>query len=496
MNRARPFRYAAALVAAAVCAAALVTGCSTGPTVKGTAVSGLFDPFEVGGLPVTDGPSTVRDDAPAPVGDVEDTDGGKIDQLMLLTANDVEEFWKQNYGSLQGAFRPVQRFLSYDSQDPLSPVVCGARTYKRPNAFYCHRDRLIAWDRGLLVPAGVDYFGETSAAGLMAHEYGHAIQRMAGLVNPRTPTIVFEQQADCFAGAYIKWVAEGSSPRFSLSTGDGLNKILAAVIVSRDPVITPDKAEMIEEGHGTAVDRVTAAQIGFVSGVAACAAIDLDEVYQRRGDIPMVLQVDETTGSLTDGQVPVDERTLATLIETLDHVYRPEQPPTLAFDTTAECPDAQSSAPVTYCPATNTITADVEALEEMGRAADEDNDGVLLQGDNTALSAVTSRYMMALQHQRKLTLDSATAAMRTACLTGAADREMVEPIVLPSGGRFQLTAGDVDESVSGLLTNGIGASDVDGNAVPAGFTRILAYRAGLQNNAEHCFAQFKDDPTA
>jgi hypothetical protein len=290
----------------------------------------------------------------------------------------------------------------------------------------------------------------------------------------------------------MRWVAEDGSPRFTLSTGDGLNKILAAVIASRDPVLTPADAEMIEEGHGTALDRVTAAQIGFVSGVSACAAIDLDEIYQRRGDIPMVLQVDEVTGSVNSGQLPIGEESIASLVETLGFIYKPEQPPALSFDTTAECPDATSAAPVTYCPATNTITADLPALEEMGRAANED-DGMMLQGDNTALSAVTSRYMIALQHQRGLALDSATAAMRTACLTGAADREMVEPITLPSGGNFQLTAGDVDESVSGLLTNGIGASDVNGNAVPAGFTRILAYRAGLQTNADRCFDQFADE---
>ncbi|MGA5462463.1 peptidase [Mycobacterium sp. NPDC050041] len=486
-------RSAAALGVLALCTAALLAGCGNDTTVKGTPVSGLFDPFSVGGLPVTDGPSDVRDDAPPPVGEVRDTDGGQIDQLMLLTTNDVANFWQQNYGTLPGAFRPVQNFLSYDSQDPQSPEVCGARTYKRPNAFYCHRERLIAWDRGLLVPLGVKYFGKTSAAGLMAHEYGHAVQRMAGLVNPRTPTIVFEQQADCFAGAYMRWVAEDESPRFTLSTGDGLNKILAAVIASRDPVLTPADAEMIEEGHGTALDRVTAAQIGFVSGVSACAAIDLDEIYQRRGDIPMVLQADEETGSVNSGQLPIGQESISSLVEVLNVVYKPEQPPALSFDTSAVCPDAKAAAPVTYCPGTNTIAADLPMLEEMGRAANEDADGVLLQGDNTALSAVTSRYMVALQHQRGLALDTATAAMRTACLTGAADRELVEPITLPSGGNFQLTAGDVDESVSGLLTNGIGASDVNGYAVPAGFTRILAYRAGLQTNADRCFDQFADE---
>ena len=478
-----------------VCAAALLTGCATrdDAPVDNAAASGSFDPFEVGGLPVTDGPSTVRDGAPAAEGTVRDTDGGPVDTLMLLSANDVADFWDHHYGDLKGVFRPIQNLLSYDSQNPSSPEMCGAQTYKRPNAFYCHRERLIAWDRGLLVPMGVKVFGDTSAAGLMAHEYGHAVQRMAGLVNPRTPTIVFEQQADCFAGAYMRWVAQGDSPRFTLSTGDGLNKILAAVIASRDPILTPAKAEMIEEGHGTALDRVTAAQTGFVSGVSACAAINLDEIYQRRGDIPLVLQVDENTGLINSGQLTIDERSLASLMEMLNHIYQPQQPPTLAFDTTAACADAQSSAPATYCPATNTIAVDLAALQDMGRAANEDDDGVLLQGDNTALSAVASRYMMALQQQRGLTLDSATAAIRTACLTGAADREMIEPRTLPSGGNFQLTAGDVDESVSGLLTNGIGASDVNGNAVPAGFTRIEAYRAGLQSNADYCFDEFTDE---
>ena len=50
--------------------------------------------------------------------------------------------------------------------------------------------------------------------------------------------------------------------------------------------------------------------------------------------------------------------------------------------------------------------------------------------------------------------------------------------------------GDVDEAVSGLLTNGIVASNVNGETVPAGFTRILAYRLGLSGEADQCFHRF------
>jgi hypothetical protein len=63
---------------------------------------------------------------------------------------------------------------------------------------------------------------------------------------------------------------------------------------------------------------------------------------------------------------------------------------------------------------------------------------------------------------------------------------------VPSGKGLVLTAGDLDEAVAGLLTNGLGASDVDGATVPAGFTRILAFRSGLVTEKEQCFTRFSE----
>ena len=54
------------------------------------------------------------------------------------------------------------------------------------NAFYCIPDRLIAWDRGSLMPTGIEYFGEMGVVGVIAHEYGHALQWMSGLVDDGT----------------------------------------------------------------------------------------------------------------------------------------------------------------------------------------------------------------------------------------------------------------------------------------------------------------------
>jgi predicted metalloprotease len=479
----------AIVVIAAATAAALLAGCTT--FTGGRAVSMLYDPFRVGGLPATDGPSGVRDDAPVPTGAVRDTNGGDDDKLALLSVNDLEDFWKQTYSeALPGHFSPVRTLVSFDSTNRTSPRICGVRTYRVPNAFFTSRCNLIAWDRGSLLPAGRRYFGDVSIPGLLAHEYGHALQRMAKLVDKRTPTIVFEQQADCFAGVYNRWLAEGKSPRFVLSTGDGLDHVLAGAITSADPVMT--ERDENDNEHGSALDRVSAFQMGFVDGATACTAIDLNEIDQRRGDLPTVLQADPA-GVMETGEVPINRETLSTLMGVLGVIFSPQQPPALSYDR-ADCPDAQAGSPASYCPATNTITVDLPELQKLGTPADR-NEDVLPQGDDTALSVVMSRYALAVQREHGLPLGSAAAALRSACLTGVAHRRMAEPIPQPDGNSLVLTAGDVDEAVAGLLTNRMVASDVNGATVPAGFTRITAFRSGVGGDDQLCYARFHETDT-
>jgi predicted metalloprotease len=469
--------------AAVSCVALLIAGC--GSTTQGRAVSPLYDPFRAGGLPAQDGPSGIREGAPAPEGDVKDSDGGDADKLATLAVNDVAEFWEKNYSeSFDGSFTPIRDLVSYDSDDPSSPEICGGETYENPNALFCPMDDLIAWDRGVLIPLGQRFFGDASVSALLAHEYGHAIQGMASIADDDTPTIVSEQQADCLAGTYVRWVAEGKSPRFQLSTGDGLNHVLAGVLTLRDPTYGPGDAPYLEQGHGTALDRISAFQMGFTSGASECATIDMDEVTERRGDLPLTLP-EEGTGDVVSGDVELTEDVVTSLVDVLGGVFKPSEAPTLSFDQ-PECSDAQPSPPASYCPESNTIFVDMQGLAELGTPADRE-DYSLLQGDNTALSVVTSRYALAIQHERGESLDSAAAALRTACLTGVAQRAMAEDQDLA----LMLTAGDLDEAVAGLLTNGLVASNVNGETVPAGFTRIVAFRSGLSGDEDLCYARFK-----
>lgn len=469
-------------VAMGAAAALLVTSCST--TLQGTAVSVFSDPFKVAGLPATDGPTGLRDDAAEPTRDVVNTDDGRVDELGRQAVSDIEEFWGQAYPeAFDGEFTPVKKVISWDSEG-FDGQFCDSDTYGLVNAGYCFDDNTIGWDRGQLLPSLRKANGDMAVTMVLAHEYGHSVQHQAELAGRATPTLVAEQQADCLAGAYMRWVAEGNSPRFTLSTGDGLNNLLAAMIAFRDPLLNESDMEVGEDEHGSAFERVSAFQFGFTDGASSCGAIDSKEIEQRRGDLPVLLPDDQT------GELPVTEESVRSIVDAMGILFTPAKPPQLSFES-QDCPDARVTPPAAFCPSSNTIVVDLPELVKLGTPSDEGEGGGLATGDNTAYSVLVSRYMQALQHERGgVALDNAEAALRTACLTGVATVKMTKEVTTSDGNTIALTAGDVDEAVSGILINGLVASDVNGESVPSGFSRIDAFRVGVLGDADRCFKRF------
>lgn len=463
-----------------------VAGCSTQSApviVDGKPVSMRFDPNRVAGLPAVGGASGPRVDAPSAAGRVRNTDDGHVDRLALLAVDDIEDFWKHNYRPpLPGGFSAVSGLVSIDP-NASGPTVCGSDPSELAfNAEYCLQSDIIAWDRVGLLPAAEKYFGDLAINGLLAHEYGHAIQHATGVADEDTPLMVSEQQADCFAGVYLRWVAEGASPRFSMNTTEALDKVLAGAIAIRDrpPSFNPFGLLPVQASHGTALDRVSAFQQGFDLGTPSCTRINGSEIQQRRGAIPAAL----FDPASPESDVAIDERTLSSVIDVLNRIFTPPHPPALRVG--VNC----GAGPAVYCPETQSIDVDLTMLKELGTPADE-KQRVLLQGDNSAISVLTSRYMLAVQKEQGVNINGETAAMRTACLTGFAQNRMSEPSSSNDG--LVLGAGDLDEAVSGLLTNGIVASDARGQRVPSGFTRILAFRTGLaSSDPQGCYQRFDD----
>jgi predicted metalloprotease len=471
-----------AALALAACAALIGSACSS--TVAGKPVSIFADPFKVAGMPAVNGDTGLRPDALAPSRVVIGTDGGDVDEFGRSAVSDIEEFWTDAYGqTFHGDFKPVDQVVSWDSNGTNSEF-CGGDTVGLVNAGYCLEDNTIGWDRGELMPSLRAANGDMAVSMVLAHEYGHSVARQSGIANTKTTTLVAEQQADCLAGVYMRWVAEGNSPRFTLSTGDGLNNLLAAMIEFRDPLLNEEDSETVANPHGSAFERVSAFQFGFTDGASSCAAIDEAEIDQRRGDLPVLLRERET------GEVQITENSVRDIVAAMDTAFTPPHPPSLVFDPEgAHCPDSNSKAPAVYCPSNNSILVDLPALQKLGSKPDDGEHG-MATGDNTGYSIVVSRFMTALQHQRGSPLDNAVTALRTACLTGVATAKMTSGVTTPDGTTITLTAGDVDEAVSGLLVNGYAASDVNGDTVPSGFSRIDAFRIGVLGNEERCFKRF------
>jgi predicted metalloprotease len=270
-----------------------------------------------------------------------------------------------------------------------------------------------------------------------------------------------------------------------MNTTDGLDHVLAGGITLREPT---DESDNALGAHGSALDRVGAFQEGFDGDAATCAAIDHDEIARRHVGLPAALQ-NYSSGDSAPGEMPVTDDSLALLMDTLTALFQPANKPTLTVGNSAACADARPSPPASFCPATNTINVDLDGLQQMGAYTDRESHQ-LLQGDDTAFSAVTSRYMLAVQQQQGAALTGERTALRTACLTGVAQRDMASPVALASGRTLVLNAGDLDEAISGLLTNHLVASDANGDSVPAGFTRIVAFRSGLVGNTAQCYGNF------
>ena len=82
--------------------------------------------------------------------------------------------------------------------------------------------------------------------------------------------------------------------------------------------------------------------------------------------------------------------------------------------------------------------------------------------------------------------------MRAACLSGAVTAALSPDQAAPTDARtVWLSPGDLDEAISGLLSDGLAASDVDGDTVPSGFSRVDAFRTGVLGGQQTCDGRYR-----
>lgn len=474
-------------VLTATCVAVLaVTGCQK--TTEGAATG--VDVSSVSGLELTYFESGLKSDAPEPEVDVEDATSSEEDKLAIATIADMNAYWGETLPEeFDMDYEEVKRLISYDSSKGSGPnTECGK--LKEPNAFYCPPGDIVAWDRGQLLPMLTDAYGPVAVITVLAHEYGHAIQsRLAGKagIEASTPTIVKELQADCFTGSYMRWAADGNSEQVGLSTVSGLNSAMASLYFVRDQ---PGTTLAVQGAHGTSFDRTQSFQEGFESGPKTCAGYTYKMLKER------TTQQTFDEKDTNKGEATVDEQNAEFVEESLDYTFEGKNGPDIKFSGASCRPEG---APASYCEDSNQVAVDAAALSQIARPIDmkgertgRGNTGG--QGDFAAWASVASRYVLGVQKNDGVPIDTDMTGMRTACLVGAWASTANRKRDQASGKSIiRLSSGDVDEAILEMLqAKSVIASNVKGAPVPAGFLRIEAFRTGYNEGPQNCGSKFAE----
>lgn len=406
-------------------------------------------------------------------------DGGPIDQLAAATLLDVQSYWRTTFELTFGAsWEDLSGgFYSVDTTDPATPPppCVEAAIDVEGNAFYCPGADAIAWDRSALFPVLQERYGDGGVVVVLAHEFGHAVHQRLGIDlaqqrrQPRRfPTILTEAMADCYAGSFVRWVADGNAKHLQLDQQE-LDRALSALVTFRDPVGT---SATDTEAHGNAFDRVSAFQDGYQQGPLLCANFTVTNrtFTQERF---ATLQDQANGGNLPFNEIVVAstqdlETYFAGLVTGRGGQWR--TPQIRAEGQTPTC--SADQGPTAFCPADGSI--ELDGTGQLPRLHQQ-------IGDYSTATLLASRYSLAALEALGLPTAGETARREALCLTGS-----YTGTLLGREGGFALSPGDLDEAVQVLLGYDYGSRDVAGQGLASGFERVDEFRAGTVDGVPAC----------
>lgn len=189
----------------------------------------------------------------------------------------IQAWWTEAFGDAGRTYAPAKtRFFS-----GLVDTGCGTAS-SEVGPFYCPADRYIYIDLGFFDDLKAKYGatgGPMAQAYILAHEYGHHVQNLLGLLagasgatGATSQAVRTELQADCLAGVWASHAVETGylEPITDAQVADALN---AAAAVGDDRIQATYQGRVTPESwtHGSSSQRQEWFLTGFRTGdVNAC----------------------------------------------------------------------------------------------------------------------------------------------------------------------------------------------------------------------------------
>jgi predicted metalloprotease len=200
--------------------------------------------------------SPQRDSDTAPESDDD------LKHFVGFVLDDVQKTWKEQLPDYQDAklvlFRGAIRSACGNATAAVGP-------------FYCQVDHKVYIDLAFYEELRKRFGapGDFAQAYVIAHELGHHVQNLRGLLgHDEASSVKVELQADCLAGAWGK----SANQRGLLDGGDLDEALNAATQIGDDTIQRKTQGRVQPETftHGSAAQRTAAFRKGYEGGAAAC----------------------------------------------------------------------------------------------------------------------------------------------------------------------------------------------------------------------------------
>jgi len=194
-------------------------------------------------------------------------------KFVRIILGDTEDTWTHIFQE-HGQTYTLPKLVLFDGEVDSG---CGF-TSAAVGPFYCPQDAKVYLDLSFFrqLSQGFGASGDFARAYVIAHEVGHHVQNLLGLMperQSRTSSIETELQADCLAGV---WGNRGNRKGL-LEPGDAEDGLRAAAAVGDDTLqrMASGHVQLESWTHGSSAERVASLRRGLQSGdPEACSSSD------------------------------------------------------------------------------------------------------------------------------------------------------------------------------------------------------------------------------